>query len=265
MLEGAGRRLNAAAARYAGEEVPPREPLSRGVAPLPPWLEAFGLRLAWLLVAVNLAGTAFGFWFYRYQFAITPAIAFPVVPDSPVATLFVAATLAAWKLDRRRLVEWLAPLAFFGSLKLGAWTPFVLVAFPAEHPSGSLAALGALAFGYEYGLYAFLVTSHLAMVGQGFLLHRIAGFRVRAVGLAAAWYTFNDVVDYLVPVVGEPHHTLLNAEFVDGGVDHAVAAHDLAAAAAVTLTVACVFLALTTRIEKLAAAGPDRGSRRPGS
>ncbi|MFB6191740.1 MAG: DUF1405 domain-containing protein [Haloarculaceae archaeon] len=257
-MEGFGRRLNDAAARYAGGQVPPREPLPRTVAPLPPWLEAFGLRLAWLVVALNLAGTAFGFWFYRFQFAITPTVAFPVVPDSPMATLFIAATLAAWKLGYRRATEWLAPLAFFGCLKLGAWTPFVLLAFPAEYPSGSLAALGPLSFGYEYGLFAFLVTSHLAMVAEGFLLHRIAGFRVRPVALATAWYAFNDVVDYLVPVVGEPHHTLLNVEFVDGGIDHTIAAHDLAAAAAVTLTVACVFLALYTRIGKLAAGGTDR-------
>jgi uncharacterized membrane protein YpjA len=29
--------------------------------------------IAWLVVVgVNLAGTAFGFWFYRFQYAATP-------------------------------------------------------------------------------------------------------------------------------------------------------------------------------------------------
>jgi len=59
------------------------------------------------------------------------------------------------------------------------------------------------------------------------------------------------VVDYFVPVVGDPHHTLLAAELVDGRIDHSVAAHDTAAAAAVLLTMICVFLALATRARRL--------------
>jgi uncharacterized membrane protein YpjA len=218
---------------------------------LPDWLEDLGLRLIWPIVAVNLVGTAFGFWFYRFQFAATDPLVWPVVPDSPMAALFVAASLAAWRLDRHS--ELLAALAFFGCIKLGAWTPFVLLAFPAEYPSGSLAALGALGFVYEYGLYAFLVTSHLAMILEAFLIHRYAAFRTGAVAVAAGWYALNDVVDYLVPVGGRLHHTWLNVEprLGAGRIDHSVVAHDLAAAAAILLTMAAIFLALATRVEKL--------------
>jgi uncharacterized membrane protein YpjA len=247
---GVGARLNALAARYFDGDVPHREDIPRYVAPLPAWLEEFGLRLAWVIVAVNVAGTAFGFYYYQFQFSITDPVMWPLVPDSPVATLFIAASLAAWKLDRHS--EVLAGLAFFGCIKLGAWTPFVLLAFPAEYPVGSLAALGTFGFVYEYGLYVFLVTSHLAMVLEAFLIHRYAEFRVGAVAVAAGWYALNDLVDYFVPVVGQPHHTLLDAEpYLTGGrFDHSVFAHDAAAAVAVLLTLTATFLALATRVEK---------------
>src|SRR5699024_3332354 len=106
---------------------PDREALPRYVAPVPKAIEDLGLRLGWLVVAINLAGTAFGFWYYRFQFSLEPALAWPFVPDSPVATLFIALSIASWKLGRSR--EWLDALAFFGCLKLGLWTPYTLLVF----------------------------------------------------------------------------------------------------------------------------------------
>ena len=238
--------------RFPPDDLPPYESLPWYLAPLPGWLEDIGLRLVWPVVAANLVGTAFGFWFYRFQFSITDPVMWPLVPDSPLATLFIALSLALWKLGRSN--DYLNALAFFGCIKLGAWTPFVLLAFPAEYPTGSLASLGIAGFVWEYGLYAFLVTSHLAMVAEAFLIHRYATFEVATVALATVWYTLNDVVDYIVPVVGEPHHTLLNVEPYLGpgrGFDHAVPAHDAAATAAIVVTVACVFLALATRVRKV--------------
>ncbi|WP_255148792.1 DUF1405 domain-containing protein [Halorarius halobius] len=234
-----GDRLNALASRYApggDEDVPDAADLPWYVAPLPDWLEEFGLRLAWVVVLVNLAGTAFGFYYYGFQFSITDPVMWPFVPDSPLATLFIAGSLALWKLDRHS--EVVAALAFFGCIKLGAWTPFVLLVVEGQGDTG-------------WAMYQFLVWSHLAMVVQAFLLQRYADFRVGAVAVALAWYAANDVVDYFVPVVGEPHHTVLEAELVNGAFDHTLAAHDTAAAGAVVLTMACTFLALATRAWKL--------------
>ncbi|PSP59500.1 DUF1405 domain-containing protein [Halobacteriales archaeon QH_7_66_36] len=238
MFERLGRRLNALATRVPGGDapVPDADPLPRYVAPLPDWLEEFGLRLLWPIVLVNLAGTAFGFWYYRFQLAGTPAVAWPVVPDSPLATLFIALSLAAWRLDVDR--PWLHALAFFGCIKLGAWTPFVQLVVNGQGTTPTW-------------LYQFLIWSHAAMVVQAFLIQRYAEFPVGAVAVALAWYGLNDLVDYFVPVVGDPHHTLLAAELVDGRIDHSVAAHDTAAAAAVLLTMCCVFLALATRARRL--------------
>lgn len=206
------------------------------LAPLPQRIEDIALRYAWVIVAINLAGTAFGFWYYRFQFAQTPLVMWPFVPDSPGATLFVALSLAAWKLDYD--VEWLHMLAFFGNIKLGLWTPFVQLVL--NGPGG-----------IESWLYWFLIVSHLAMSLQSFLIYRYAKFPVGAVAVATVWYGLNDVVDYFAPFVGEFHHTFLRAELVNGTLDHSVRAHDLAAAAAVTLTLIATFLALATRVKKL--------------
>ena len=222
----------------SGEGLPDPENLPRWVAPLPTWLENLGLNLAWVVVAVNLVGTAFGFWYYRFQFAAEPLAAWPLVPDSPVATFFVAASLALWKLDRSN--AYVDALAFFGCLKLGLWTPYVLLVFRD---------------GFSYlhpAMYNFLFWSHLAMVLEAFVIHRYADFPVRAVLVALVWYGLNDVVDYFVPVVGTPHHTLLPGQrIVDGVITHLSPAHEYAAAGAVVLTFAATFLALATRIAKL--------------
>lgn len=86
---------------------------------------------------------------------------------------------------------------------------------------------------------------------QSFLIYRYAEFPVGAVAVATVWYGFNDTVDYFAPLVREFNHTYLRAELVGGALDHSLRAHDLAAAAAVTLTLAATFLALATRVKKL--------------
>jgi uncharacterized membrane protein YpjA len=214
----------------------PRDDLPWYVAPLPEPLENLGLNLAWLVVAINLVGTAFGFWFYRFQFEQTPAEMWLFVPDSPVATLFIALALAAWKLGRPR--AWLTALAFFGNIVLGGWTVWVHLAFWEQ-------------FGYLHpAMRHFLIWSHAAMVLQAFLLHRISEFPPWAVGVATFWYTVDTIVDYFVPVRGDLHHTFIPIERetpVFLGAD----ALGIASAGAVGLFVVALYLAMLTRLEKI--------------
>lgn len=42
-----------------------------------------------LLLAINLFGTVYGYYWYRYQLAETPAKFLLFVPDSPTASLFL--------------------------------------------------------------------------------------------------------------------------------------------------------------------------------
>ncbi|WP_435175918.1 DUF1405 domain-containing protein [Halorussus sp. AFM4] len=243
--------------RDGRSRLPDRDRLPRYLAPLPERLEDVALRYAWVIVAVNLLGTAFGFWYYGFhplplsdplitlQFGLEPPVMWPFVPDSPVATLFIAASLALWKLGRSS--EVVNALAFFGCLKLGLWTPFVLLAFME---------------GFSYNsvwMYNFLFWSHLGMVAEAFLIHRYSDFPVGAVLVAVVWYGLNDVVDYFVPVVGSAHHTLLPGQGLgpDGFATHPSPTHEIAAAGAVVITIAATFLALATRVKKLEARIPD--------
>lgn len=230
------------------DELPEPDDLPRWLAPLPRRVEDVGLRYAWVVVAINLLGTAFGFWYYGFhpiplsdplitwQFASEPFVMWPFVPDSPMATLFIAGAFAAWKLDRPN--EYLSALAFFGCWKLGLWTPFVLAAFS----EAFLQTTPIL-------MYLFLFFSHLAMVVEAFVLHRISEFPVRAVAVALVWYGFNDVVDYFLPLVGNPHHTSLPLSDPVGVWGSTVL--QIAAGAAVVLTFAATFFSLSTRVKKL--------------
>ena len=220
------------------------------LAPLPNRVESVALRYAWAIVAINIAGTAFGFWYYIPQFQLEPVVAWPVVPDSPTATLFIACSLALYKLGRSN--EYLNMLAFFGCIKLGLWTPYVLTVFADAFlatvtPPPQVVPL----LGREFAsnaMYAFLFVSHLGMVVQAFLIYRYSNFPSRAILVAVIWYGFNDLVDYFVPIVGTPHHTLLPVEpIVNGTVQHVSPAHEIAAVGAVVLTILATVLAVRIR------------------
>ncbi|WP_049892635.1 DUF1405 domain-containing protein [Natronococcus jeotgali] len=220
----------------ASTGLPDRDPLPSYLAPVPKTLEDLGLRFAWVVVAINLAGTAFGFWYYSAQFAATPTAMWPWVPDSPLATLLVALAIAAWKLGRE--LPWLTALAFFGNVVLGLWTPYTLVVFHETYLAQT-----------DFLMYQFLFWSHLAMVVQAFVLHRITDFPVWGVAAALAWYGFNLTVDYFVPIVGEPHHTTIPVprdEPMFLGAD----ALGLIAAGETAFVLLALFLALATRVEK---------------
>ncbi len=230
-----GERLDTLVARRVGGSVPNQRDLPRYVAPLPTWLENVAFRLVWLIVGINLVGTAFGFYYYAGQLSVTPLVMWPLVPVSPLATLYFAISLTLWKRGYNgRLAQLIHLLAFIGCLKYGFWAAFAQIVI--EGP------------GYvPFAMWQFLIWSHVGMILQAFLLTRYADFPVWAVGLATGWYVLNDMVDYFIPVLGGPHHTWLNALFRDGTVG-SIPAYDVAAAAAVFGTVAAVFLAMATRV-----------------
>jgi uncharacterized membrane protein YpjA len=211
----------------------PRAELPWYVAPLPEPIENLALNLAWPIVVVNLLGTGFGFYYYGFQLSRTPVEMWPFVPDSPLATLFIALALASWKLGRPQ--QWLIGLAFLGNVILGGWTVWVHLAFYDQ-------------FGYlGEPMRQFLIWSHAAMVLQAFVLHRIGTFGVRAVGVSTLWYTVDTVVDYFVPIRGTLHHTFLPTprdEPMFLGAD----ALGVAAAGAVSLLILSLYLALATRV-----------------
>ena len=223
-----------------GVSAPRGDRLPGWLAPVPEPLETLGLRLVWLVVVINLAGTAFGFWYYFPQFSRTAPEMWLFVPDSPMATLFIAGAFALWAVGRSN--DTLTALAFFGNIKLGLWTPWVLAVF-----ADAFLEFTALP------MYAFLVVSHLAMVVQAFVLHRITDFPLSAIGIATLWYTIDLTVDYFIPIVGDPHHTTIPV--ADGTeIAFGATAFQLAAWGAVVLTIIPLFWALATRLERRPAA-----------
>jgi len=152
--------------------------LPQYIPPPPRRIEIAALQYAWVIVAIDLAGAAFGFWYYIPQLQLEPVVTWPVVPDSPTATLFVACPLALYNPGRSN--EYLNVLAFFGCIKLGLRTPYVLTVFAGAFlatvtPPPQVVSL----LGQELGsdaMYAFLFISHSGMVVQAFLIHRYSNF-----------------------------------------------------------------------------------------
>lgn len=222
--------------RWINPGLPSREALPRWVTPLPAALENVAFRYVWVIVVINLVGTAFGFWYYSAQFSRTPMEMWIFVPDSPVATLLIAVALAAWALGRAN--DYLTAMAFIGNIKLGLWTPYVLVIY----------ADAFLEFTPTY-MYVVLVVSHLGMVLQAFVLHRITDFPVKAVGIAIVWYTVDLLMDYFIPVVGTPTYT--SVPYRDAAPFFTTSVLQVTAAGAVVLTVFPLFWMFATRITKL--------------
>ncbi|WP_336025171.1 DUF1405 domain-containing protein [Halobellus sp. LT62] len=227
-------------------QMPSTNDLPAYLAPFPDRVEEVALRLAWVVVAVNLAGTVFGFWYYRFQLLNSQLIIWPAVPDSPLATLFMVASIVSWKVGKNR--NWIHALAFVGNLKYGFWVVVVQIAINDVFATGDP---------YHW----FLLVSHLGMGLQAFIIYRYAEFTVPAVGVATLWFSFNDVVDYFLPLVGDYHHTYFGPKLVSAG-DHGVRAHDVAAAAAVGLTVLATFLALAIRVRRLEEKTDSQSNRR---
>ena len=224
--------------RGTPEAVVARHALPWYLRVIPASVERWALsHLRWI-VLINLLGTAFGFWYYgarlwppgvTWQLGREPVVMWPFVPDSPLATLFFA--LALLGISRGRPHPTLVALGFIGSLKLGLWTPYVLLVFGDAFRTTTAT-----------GMYLFLLVSHLGMALQALLLVRIVPFGVRAVGIAVGWYLLNDIVDYFIPIVGSPHHTAL--PLADAAPAYGSTVLQVAAAGAVSITLLATVLAL---------------------
>jgi uncharacterized membrane protein YpjA len=150
------------------------------------------------VVLVNLVGIAYGFVYYVPQFALTPGLLWPLVPDSPMAVLLMTVGLAFVIAGRWR--PWVNLLGAAAMVKVGLWTAFVLLAFP-EHFGFSLL----LDLGCETGLLGcgnlntVLFYSHLGMALEALvvadLLPREPGGFLAVGGLLVG----HDILDYAWP------------------------------------------------------------------
>lgn len=145
------------------------------------WQRPWRSSLVWPLIIINLAGSGYGYYWYRLQLAETPVLLWPVVPDSPLATTFFALALLAVVMGLRPGL--LTALACVTCIKYGLW------------------AVGVITHSWVSGVPFTLIegmlwVSHLGMALQGFIFLRVCPLPAGAVLGAGLWMTFNDYMDY---------------------------------------------------------------------
>lgn len=142
----------------------------------------------WWLLAINLFGSLYGFYWYRGQLAQTPVKYWLIVPDSPASSLlmfFFLAGLLAGADPRRGWLNWLGAFAFLGNMKYGLWTAIVL-------PHNGLTT-GIWTFDHIH-----LSIGHFGMWLQGALFLVYYRPAVWAAVVALLWMWFQDYTDYFL-------------------------------------------------------------------
>ncbi|MBU8879083.1 DUF1405 domain-containing protein [Bacillus sp. FJAT-29790] len=136
----------------------------------------------WLLLVINIAGTIYGYYWYKWQLVDTPAIFLPFVPDSPTASLFFVFVLIAFVLRTNwPLFEALAIVTLF---KYGIWA--VVMNLLVYRVAGDLDPIALM-----------LIFSHGAMAVQGVLYAPFYRMKVWHLVVAGIWTLHNDVIDYV--------------------------------------------------------------------
>lgn len=146
--------------------------------------------ILWLLLVINVLGTIYAYYWYRYQLAETPPIFLIFVPDSPTACLFFVFVLIAFILGRNwPLFEALAMVTLF---KYGIWA--VVMNYLVLVVSGELDMIGYM-----------LMLSHGAMALQGLLYAPFYRFKAWHLVVTGIWTLHNDVIDYVFKMLPRYH------------------------------------------------------------
>jgi uncharacterized membrane protein YpjA len=135
-----------------------------------------------LLFIINFLGTIYGYYWYRYQLADTPAIFYIFVPDSPTASLFF--TIVLFFFIMKKNSPYIEALAFVTLVKYGIWAVVMNI-------------LTLMVSGYLDPAGYMLIASHGAMAIQAVLYSPFYKIRMRHLVVAAVWTLHNDVVDYV--------------------------------------------------------------------
>lgn len=139
----------------------------------------------WALLAINLFGSLYGFYWYWPQLQVTPVKYWLIVPDSPGSTFLLSIWLAFllagvdWK---RPAMKILGAIAFLSNMKYGFWTAIVL-------PEAGIK------FGWEFD-FVHLSLSHLSMWAEAMIFAYYYRPRLGPAVIALLWMLFQDFVDY---------------------------------------------------------------------
>jgi uncharacterized membrane protein YpjA len=147
-------------------------------------------RVLVLLLGINVVGTIYGYYWYRYQLAETPAIFLPFVPDSPTASLFFVFVLIALLMKRNwPLFEVLAIVTLF---KYGIWAVVMNLLVSIVND------------GLDWTGYM-LIASHLGMAIQGVLYAPFYRIKTWHFVFATIWVLHNEMIDYVFNMMPRYH------------------------------------------------------------
>lgn len=145
-----------------------------------------------ILFVINLLGTVYGYYWYRYQYAETPFYYLPFVPDSPTASLFFTTVLILFIMGRRN--PYLEAFAAVTLFKYGIWAVAAIFA-GAWLVQPSVRAM--LLFETIPAANWMLVFSHAGMALEALLFTRYYTFGYRHLLVVSIWIFANDFMDYV--------------------------------------------------------------------
>lgn len=149
-------------------------------------------RFLLLLFVINLLGTLYGYYWYRYQLAQTPLPYLPFVPDSPTASLFF--TIVLWLYLRRRNNPYIEAFAAVTLFKYGIWAVAAIFAgaWLLEPSIGPMLRMETVPPSNWM-----LVFSHTGMAMEALLFARYYSFHYRHLLVVSMWVFVNDFMDYV--------------------------------------------------------------------
>lgn len=143
------------------------------------------LRQKWflvLLLGINIFGTIYGYWWYKYQLANTPPHFLFFVPDSPTASLFFVFVIIMFLMKKNwPLMEAFAAVTL---IKYGIW---------AVTMNWAAGATGSTLTWENYMLMA----SHGGMAIQALLFAPYFRIKLWHLMVVAVWTLHNDIIDYV--------------------------------------------------------------------
>ena len=145
-------------------------------------MRAFERPWIWIIVAINVAGAIYGFYWYEWQLLSSPIWQWVFIADCPISATLMALSLSA--IAKGRECPPLNALASCCSIKYGLWTCFVILLYHGYFLSPE-----------NRTLYMGMFVAHALLACEGLLLLKFVRGHC---SLALGWLLLNDIMDYLV-------------------------------------------------------------------
>ncbi len=143
-------------------------------------------RVRIIILISCIIGTLFGFYYYQWQFEITPFYLWPLVPDSPFFTFMYVLVLIFYSFGARS--NTFDAFTFIGLNKVGLWTIFVLFWNHDYYFSPAT---------WDFRIVILLL--HIGMIAVGMtLLKEMKKLQVGNYLLIFGFFIVSDLMDYIM-------------------------------------------------------------------